>query len=438
MIRIAAAVVLVTIAGSAVFGVEEGAPGFKVGDTIVVMQDTELKIDDRVVQKVYRGFHYPIRVIEGDRLLVGDRHLGWLERRCVVPLERAIPALTELIRQNPEDAGLHNARGLVRTATLEYDQALADFDKAVRLGPSAPCYMNRGNVWMRKGIYPEAIANFNAALRLDPKNAGAYGNRGNAWLYRGEYDRAIADFDEVTRLDPRDALSFHNRGIAWRSKGEYAKAIADLSVSIQLNPHFGMAYGNRGIALNLSGEYEKALADFDQADRLTPRNPAVYANRGISRAGMREHDKAIADFSEAIRLNLKTAAIFDLRGDAWNAQGAYDEAVSDYSEALRLDPKHVDACNSLAWIMATCADERRLNGPKAVELATRACELSAWKVANNVSTLAAAYAETGNYPEAVKWQVKAVELAPAAKKADFATHVDRYLRNRPFRQTSEE
>src|SRR5215510_9047323 len=69
-------------------------------------------------------------------------------------------------------------------------------------------YRNRGNAWRSKGDNERAIADYDQAIRLDPKNAVAYYNRGNAWWGKGDLDRAIADYDQAIGLDPKDTAAY--------------------------------------------------------------------------------------------------------------------------------------------------------------------------------------------------------------------------------------
>ena len=102
--------------------------------------------------------------------------------------------------------------------------------------------------------------------------AKAFYDRGVAYKDKGDYDHAIADYNEAIRLNPKNSIAYNNRGNAYDDKGDLAHAIADYNEAIRLNPKYDQAYENRGVAYLYSGNLAKALADVSQASKLDPKH----------------------------------------------------------------------------------------------------------------------------------------------------------------------
>jgi len=96
-------------------------------------------------------------------------------------------------------------------------------------------------------------------------------------------------------------------------------------------------------------------------------------------------------------------------GNTHLANKEYDKAIASYTEAIKLDPKDARPHERLAWVLATAPKDELRNGKKAVNYAQRACELTEWKNPDCLATLSAAFAESGNFKEAIHWQTKALE-----------------------------
>ena len=121
------------------------------------------------------------------------------------------------------------------------------------------------------------------------------------------------------------------------------------------------------------------------------------------------------------------------RGEAYRHLGQYDKALADLQTAVKLAPAWAGAHNDLAWLLATCPDAKFCNPTRAVELAQRGCELTHWRDANILDTLASAYAECGRFDEAVAWANKALELADAELKEAVGKHIELFRNGRPAR-----
>jgi tetratricopeptide (TPR) repeat protein len=221
---------------------------------------------------------------------------------------------------------VYNIRGLAYDSKGEHDRAIADYDEAIRLDPkNAKAYYNRGASYYDRGELDRALTDYGEATRLDPKDADTYVNRGLAYDRKGEHDRAIADYDEAIRLDPNDADTYVNRGVAYVSKGEFDRAITEFGEAIRLDEKKAKAYYNRGVAYVSKGELDHAITEFGEAIRLDPdaANKASYYNaRGLVYASTRDYARAIADYYQALTLNLDDRSLTEVRQNRERAQTA--------------------------------------------------------------------------------------------------------------------
>ena len=307
-------------------------------------------------------------------LKLNDEPIGIDGRALRVYLVEEVDGTSLLLKSlSPEKRGWASAADVIAV-----DQAVDYFSQEIGRRPteSFPFAM-MGLLREDRQEHDLAIRNYNDAIRLDPQSAANFAGRATAWHSKRELDNAIADFDRAIRLDPKSALSYAGRGRARIAKSQFTQAIADFSEAIWLDPLFFSAYVDRGRAWQSKQEYQKAIVDYNLALRLDP----------------------------------SRAAIHRLRGHCWDAQKSYQKAITDYDEAIRIDPKDIEALRDRAWLLASCPDRRIRDAKLAVLSATRACELTEWKRAALLDTLAAVCAATGDFESAVKWQVKSNALS---------------------------
>jgi tetratricopeptide (TPR) repeat protein len=114
-------------------------------------------------------------------------------------------------------------------------------------------HYNRGFAWQAKGDYDRAIADYDQAIRLDPKHTAAYINRGVAWNDKGDLDRAIADYTEAIRLDSANASALYGRGVAKLKKGDTAGGNADLAAAKATKPDIAVVSAGYGITVDAAG-----------------------------------------------------------------------------------------------------------------------------------------------------------------------------------------
>jgi serine/threonine-protein kinase len=175
----------------------------------------------------------------------------------------------------------------------------------------------------------------------------------------------------------------------------------DVNAAIKLNDRDASAYGLRGKILEEQGQAEAALADYNLSLQIDPDSAHGYLTRALW---------------------------FQNRGET-------ALATKDLMEALRRSPDDPEILNDIAWNMATSPDDTVRNAAKAIQYAAEACDLTHWKNAGYIDTAAAAYAEAGDFEQAVKWQQKAVAMVPKGEHAeDLAEHLKSYLQKQPVRE----
>ena len=145
-------------------------------------------------------------------------------------------------------------------------------------------------------------------------------------------------------------------------------------------------------------------------------------------------EEALAHCQEALRIKPDYARAYSNAVVVYAQLGKYELAVKNFNKAIELSPKDAQAYDNLAWLLATCPDEQCRDGEEAVRIAKSSCELLGWDNPGVLDTLSAAYAESGQFAEAVKWQTRAIKLAPAGSKAELQSHLQFYQVGKPLRQ----
>ncbi len=189
---------------------------------------------------------------------------------------------------DPLTARAYTNRGILLFKKGDLDDALADLDAAIRINPGlAGAYVARGAVRRAKSDIKAALADFDRAISIDRNLSQAYDQRANLFLDLGDItaaladikrslaldprsDGAIAEFDRAIELNPKMAWAYQGRGTARMAKGDFEPAIVDFSRALELNSKIAVAYMNRGLALLLSGKDVEARKDFDQCLSLKP------------------------------------------------------------------------------------------------------------------------------------------------------------------------
>jgi tetratricopeptide (TPR) repeat protein len=214
------------------------------------------------------------------------------------------------------------------------------------------------------------------ALAVTTDNDVAHNNLGYLCVDRGELDEAMSHYEAASKIRSGKSDPHYNLGTAF----------------VEMN---------LGDALARKGQPDEAMAHFEQTIKLQPDYAEAYYNRGNVLFAKGRIDEAIADFEKALQLQPTDADAHTGLGNALLRKGALKEAIAHYNEAMTLAPEDPHSRSNLAWVLATSTDVSIRDGAKAVELAQQAISLSGGKQPLFFRTLAAAYAETGRFSDAI-------------------------------------
>lgn len=228
----------------------------------------------------------------------------------------------------------------------KYKQAIAYYDAALRLNPSlADTYFKRATAKCKLGDYEGTIEDYDMAIQFNPEDANYYNNRGIEKDNLRDFEGAIEDYDMAIRLNSEDADFYYNRGISKKALNDLEGAIADYDNAIRLSPEYVRAYNNRGNAKSKLGDVESAIEDYSDAIRVNPEYIKAYNNRGNAKRKLGNFADAIADYDMAIKLKPEYANAYNNRGKAKKAVGQQKEAEADFAKAMELDPDFENKSN---------------------------------------------------------------------------------------------
>jgi tetratricopeptide (TPR) repeat protein len=223
-------------------------------------------------------------------------------------------------------------------------EALANYDRALVLQPRhAEALSNRGNTLKALKRFDEALDSFDKALAAQPDYPAALSNRGAVLFELARYEEALATYDRSLAIRPDQVVALYNRGGALQKLGRFEDAIASYDLALAINPGLVEAHANRGNTLNALHRYDDALASFDRALVLRPDLVEALSNRGNALNGLKRYDDALASYDRAIASQPAHAGAHYNRGTTLHEMKRYAEALVSYDRAIALQPDYPEA-----------------------------------------------------------------------------------------------
>jgi tetratricopeptide (TPR) repeat protein len=221
-----------------------------------------------------------------------------------------------------------------------------------------------------------------------------------------------------------------------QEQGQNNQALEVWKKALALEPNDARVHNGLAISLYIRGDVQEAFDHLRQAIRINPSFVESHYNLGkfLSQQGRRS--ESLPELQKAVALKPKFAAAEEALANTYDALGDSSEALTHWRRVLAIEPKRINALTGTAWLLATAPAPALRDGSEAVALAESAYRL-AGENPNVLDTLAAAYAENGQFQESLKYANRALNLAVAQKNSSLAIAVGRrvvlYSENKPFR-----
>ncbi len=295
-----------------------------------------------------------------------------------------------------------------------------------------------GRCYIDVGEFGKGLEEYQAALKLAPEDTYANFGYGSALVSAGRPGEATNYLAEVLRRDPNNAEAHGDMGLALIGLGDFDGAISQISEEVRLRPDLPAAYADLGKAYGAAGKSDEAIYNYETALKLEPDYWAARYYLGMEYLKLNKLDEAASNLEKAAEFAPATLTIHMQLARVYDRRQETAKSVSELRTALRLNPDLQEALNNLAWILATTPDGSIRNGAEAVKLAQHACELTAWQQTIFIGTLAAAYAEAGDFDRAVEMAQKACDSASAHGEKELLQAnqalLAQYKNRQPFRE----
>jgi len=195
----------------------------------------------------------------------------------------------------PESAGVHTVLGIARMNRGQLDQAIPEFQEALRVDPnSAAAHWHLGQALATRA-QDGAIDHLRRSVELGPDNAAAQRDLATALLRAGQYDEAVDHLRKAVPAMPDAAVAYNTLGVGFVSHHKLDDAIVQFREAVRLRPTYVEAYNNLGTALAFQGKSEEAIEQFRQALALQPNYPEARRNLTIVQRGVRPSTFEVSD-----------------------------------------------------------------------------------------------------------------------------------------------
>lgn len=347
------------------------------------------------------------------------------------------------IETDPGNADAWQARALVYLEQGQADKAIEDYHSLLKQNENNfEAHLALAEALTNIEKYAEALPHAEKAIQLKPNSSQGYTMRARLKVLKEDIDGALTDLDQAIKNDPKDLQALVIRARLYLTQDNIAAAKDDVERVLLIAPGLAQGVLMRSLIHAEEGRLGDAIADVQSLLKVDPKNVPWRMQLAGYYIKDRRPSKALDIFTKILAEDEDNFLARQARADTLLSTGKHAEAIADFEILLKQKPEDDGVLNNFAWVLATSPEDKLRDGQRAIKLATKACEVTEYKKPHILSTLAAAYAETGDFETAKKWSGKAVELGVKDKEVDeqLKKELESYQQQKPWRerQTVEE
>jgi tetratricopeptide (TPR) repeat protein len=319
-------------------------------------------------------------------------------------LEDGIGLFREVLEIKPEREDVHNNLAMALVRLQKFDEAISHYERAIEINPHfTEAYYNLANCCTMIGENERAIQNYRTALKTNPDFVKASFNLANLYAGMGKLENAAKEYQEILAKEPGNIDARNNLANVLLMKKSFGEAESEFHEVLRIRPGFAPSLFGMGNLFFEKQDFDSALSYYKDAVGINPGYAQVY---------------------------YKMANIFQIRGEL-------NKAIRHYEKATDLLPEWDKPAFQLAWICASCKDEKYANPRKAVGIAEKLCVKTSWSNPGFLDLLAASYARAGRFGEAMETAQKAIRLAKENQQTTLSDEIEKrlelYRENKPFK-----
>jgi tetratricopeptide (TPR) repeat protein len=265
--------------------------------------------------------------------------------------KKAIPLLIEAAGRNASDAEARFYSGYARGRLKRYEEALVDYQEALRIAPDyLDALNNLGSVLDKLGRFEEAVDAYSRTIKLKADYGLAHNNLGASYYHLGRYEEAIVAYKRALELPPQASTTHYNLGVAYSKLGRYREAVESLLTAIRLRPKYFEAYSHLGSVYCQMGRANQAVESFSKAIDLNPNFAEAHNGLGTTFHKMGRIQEAAESFRRAVQIEPNFAEALNNLGVADSHLRRDQEAIESLQQAIRVKPDFAAVCNNLGLV----------------------------------------------------------------------------------------